>query len=47
MAVQLPSDTITREAATGLAAHLNLVLQLPQKLGTAVTSETWLTTVKI
>ena len=33
MAVQLPSDTITREEATGLAAHLNLVLQLCQKLG--------------
>ena len=32
MAVQLPSDTITREAATGLAAQ---VLQLAQKLGSS------------
>ena len=33
MAVQLSSDTTTREEATGLAAHLNLVLQLSQDLG--------------
>ena len=33
MAVQLPSDTITREEATGLEAYLNLVLQLSQNLG--------------
>ena len=33
MAVLLSSDTTTREEATGLAAHLHLVLQLSQDLG--------------
>ena len=33
MAVLLLSDTITRKEATGLVAHLQLVLQLSQALG--------------
>ena len=33
MAVLLSTDTTTREEATGLAAHLHLVLQLSQDLG--------------
>ena len=33
MAVLLSSDTTTKEEATGLAAHLHLILQLSQDLG--------------